>query len=230
MKFLNFVFFISFLTNVNSFSDYRLTCKTKNFLDYMKKKTPRNDLINEKFSILNENFQLPDFKFKEINLDNESDNDKIITKGTDDYFKDKKCILFGLPGAFTPTCSAYHLPGYENLYDQFKEIGIDEIYCISVNDVFVMKKWKEYEKINKVKLIADGTCSFTKSIGMNANWTKERGFGERSWRYSAYIENGLVKKSFIERPFKDESVEDPFEVSDAETMLKYLKESLTIKI
>ena len=142
----------------------------------------------------------------------------------------EKIILFGLPGAFTPTCSSKHLPGYENLYDEFKELGIDEIYCVSVNDVYVIKKWKEYENINKVKLIADGTCSFTRSIGMNVNWIKERGFGERSWRYSAYIENGIVINSFIESPFKDESVEDPFEVSDAETMLSYLKEKLRIKV
>ena len=119
---------------------------------------------------------------------------------------------------------------YEKLYDKFKELGIDEIYCVSVNDVYVMKKWKEYENINKVKLIADGTCSFTRSIGMNVNWIKERGLGERSWRYSAYIENGIVINSFIESPFKDESVEDPFEVSDAETMLSYLKEKLRIEV
>ena len=180
--------------------------------------------------ILNENFKLPNFKFKEHNLDIKTGGDKIIKKDTDDYFKDKKCVLFGLPGAFTPTCSSKHLPGYEKLYDEFKELGIDEIYCVSVNDFYVMKKWKECENINKVKLIADGTCSFTRSIGMNVKWIKERGLGERSWRYSAYIEDGIVINSFIESPFKDESVEDPFEVSDAETMLSYLKEKLRIKV
>ncbi len=231
MKFFSFLFLLNFLT-VNCFSDYGLISNNPRLLSYYTKKYDSNKdkLMNEKFSILNENFQLPNFKFKEHNLDIKTGGNKIIERDTDDYFKDKKCVLFGLPGAFTPTCSSRHLPGYEKLYDEFKELGIDEIYCVSVNDVYVMKKWKEYENINKVKLIADGTCSFTRSIGMNVNWIKERGFGERSWRYSAYIENGIVINSFIESPFKDESVEDPFEVSDAETMLSYLKEKLRIKV
>ena len=93
-----------------------------------------------------------------------------------------------------------------------------------------MKKWKECENINNVQLIADGTCEFTKSIGMNVSWFKERGFGERSWRYSAYIENGYVINAFVEKPFKNESVDDPFEVSDAETMLSYLREKLNVKV
>ena len=231
MKIIRLIFLINAFIAVNCFSDYGLICKNPKLMEYYRKKYEiYKDKIDEKTSILNENFQLPNFNFKEHILDLESNGDKIINKNTNDYFKDKKCILFGLPGAFTPTCTSKHLPGYEMLYDEFKELGIDEIYCISVNDVFVMKKWKEYENINKVKLISDGTCSFTKSIGMNVNWVKERGFGERSWRYSAYIENGIVINTFIERPFKDESVEDPFEVSDAETMLSYLKEKLKIKV
>jgi peroxiredoxin len=231
MKFLSFLLLLNFLS-VNCFSDYGLICNNPKLLSYYRKKYESNKekLMDEKFSILHKNFQLPNFKFKEHDLDSKTDGGKIIERNTDDYFKDKKCVLFGLPGAFTPTCSSKHLPGYEKLYDEFKELGIDEIYCVSVNDVYVMKKWKEYENINKVKLIADGTCSFTRSIGMNVNWIKERGFGERSWRYSAYIENGVVINSFIESPFKDESVEDPFEVSDAETMLSYLKEKLKIKV
>jgi peroxiredoxin len=231
MKFFSFLFFINFLT-VNCFSDYGLICNNPGLLSYYRKKYDSNKdkLMNEKLSLIDKNFILPNFKFKEYKLDIKSDGDKIIEKDTNDYFKDKKCILFGVPGAFTPTCSSKHLPGYEKLYDKFKELGIDEIYCVSVNDVYVMKKWKEYENINKVKLIADGTCSFTRSIGMNVNWIKERGLGERSWRYSAYIENGIVINSFIESPFKDESVEDPFEVSDAETMLSYLKEKLRIEV
>jgi len=232
MRIFSLLFLINILNTVNSFSDYGLICKNPKLMEYYKKKYEfyKDKIDDEKISVLSKNFELPSFKFKEHILDTESNSDKIIDKGTNDYFKDKKCILFGLPGAFTPTCTSQHLPGYEKLYDEFKELGIDEIYCISVNDIFVMKKWKEYENINKVKLIADGTCSFTKAIGMNVNWVKERGFGERSWRYSAYIENGVVINTFIERPFKDESVEDPFEVSDAETMLSYLKEKLRVKV
>lgn len=232
MRIFSIIFLINILNTVNSFSDYGLICKNPKLMEYYRKKYEiyKDKIDDEKISVLNKNFKLPKFKFKEHQLDTESNGDKIIDKGTDDYFKDKKCILFGLPGAFTPTCTSQHLPGYEKLYDEFKEMGIDEIYCISVNDVFVMKKWREYENINKVKLIADGTCSFTKAIGMNVNWVKERGFGERSWRYSAYIENGVVINTFIERPFKNESVEDPFEVSDAETMLSYLREKLRVKV
>lgn len=226
MKILNYLFLISFLNSVICYTDYKLICQNPKLLEYYSKKYDR--LKYEKKSILSTNFKLPEFKFKEHQLN--SDGDKITIKNTGDYFRDKKCIMFGLPGAFTPTCTSKHLPGYEKLYDEFKELGIDEIYCVSVNDVFVMKKWKECENINNVQLIADGTCEFTKSIGMNVSWFKERGFGERSWRYSAYIENGYVINAFVEKPFKNESVDDPFEVSDAETMLSYLREKLRVKV
>jgi len=232
MNFLKLFFLINIFNFVTSFSDYGLICNNPKLLEHYSRKyvINKDKLMNEKLSILDKNFQLPDCKFKEFVPDAKSSNNKIIDKGTDDYFKDKKCVLFGLPGAFLPTCTNHHLPGYEKLYDEFKKLGIDEIYCISVNDVFVLNNWKESGNIKKVKLISDGTCSFTKSIGMNAHWTKEKGLGERSWRYSAYIENNMVINTFIERPFKDESIDDPFEVSDAETMLSYLREKLKIKV
>ena len=157
---------------------------------------------------------------------------------TDDYFKGKKCILFSLPGAFTPTCSSSHLPGYEKYYDEFKKLGIDDIYCLSVNDAFVMRKWGidqglEEDKtpgslgFKKVKLIPDGACHFTRGVGMSCTWESERGFGERSWRYSTLVIDGIVKKVFIEKPFVQNSEADPFEVSNAETMLELFKNELS---
>ena len=142
--------------------------------------------------------------------------------------------MFSLPGAFTPTCSSSHLPGYENLYEEFKKLGIDEVYCLSVNDAFVMRKWGLDQGLEedltpgslgfkKVKLIPDGACKFTRSVGMSCNWESERGFGERSWRYSALVMDGVVKKVFIEQPMVQDSGPDPFEVSDAKTMLDYVK-------
>lgn len=157
---------------------------------------------------------------------------------TDDYFKGKRCVLFALPGAFFPTCS-FHLREYEIYYDGFKDLGIDEVYCLSVNDAFVMRKWGIDVGLEEdltpgslgfknVKLIPDGTCEFTQAMGMNCTWTTELGLGERSWRYSAYIEDCVIKQIFVEQPMighlKRWPKEEPFEVSDAKTMLNYLKE------
>jgi thioredoxin-dependent peroxiredoxin len=114
---------------------------------------------------------------------------------TRDLMEDKRVVVFALPGAFTPTCSASHLPGYETAYDEIKSLGIDEVYCLSVNDAHVMRQWglqqglveknnKTVGNFEKVKLIPDGTASFTRSMGMSIVWSSERGFGERSWRYS----------------------------------------------
>ena len=188
-----------------------------------------------------ENMVLPLVTFKtRTRVESDSENPfewKDLT--TDDYFKNKKCVLFSLPGAFTPTCSASHLPGYEKLYDQFKKLGVDEVYCLSVNDAFVMRKWGLDQGLEedltpgslgfkKVKLIPDGACLFTREIGMSCTWDSERGFGERSWRYSSLVIDGVVKKVFIEEPFVQNSEADPYQVSDAETMLNYVKD-LVIK-
>ena len=141
---------------------------------------------------------------------------------TDEIFKGKKIILFALPGAFTPTCSSQHLPGYEAHYDEFKKLGVDEVICLSVNDAFVMNAWREDQKVEKVKLLPDGSAEFTK--GMNMLVEKyDLGFGLRSWRYSMYAEDGEIKKIFIEPGFRDNCPNDPFGVSGAETMLEYLK-------
>lgn len=141
---------------------------------------------------------------------------------TEDIFAGKKIVLFGLPGAFTPTCSSTHLPGYENNYEAFKALGVDEVYCLSVNDAFVMYQWAKNLGITKIKMLPDGNSEFTRKIGMLVK--KENiGFGNRSWRYSMYVENGEIKEMFMEPGYDDNHDDDPFEVSDAETMLNYLK-------
>jgi peroxiredoxin len=143
---------------------------------------------------------------------------------SDDLFAGKKIVLFALPGAFTPTCDGKHLPGYEEFYDQFKDLGIDEVYCLSVNDAFVMNQWGKKLNIGKVKLLPDGSGEFTKEIGMMVK-KDNLGFGERSWRYSVYMEDGEIKKAFVEEGFSDDCPDDPFEISDAQTMLTYLQEA-----
>jgi peroxiredoxin len=136
-------------------------------------------------------------------------------------FEGKKVVVFSLPGAFTPICSSAHLPGYEASYDEFKKLGIDEVYCLSVNDAFVMNQWGKAQGVSKVKFIPDGSGLFTEAMGMLVK-KENLGFGKRSWRYSMYVEDGTVKKMFVEPGFSDNYKDDPFEVSDAKTMLKYL--------
>ena len=153
---------------------------------------------------------------------------------TADLFAGKRVVLFALPGAFTPTCSSSHLPGYHAAYEQLMATGIDEVYCLSVNDAFVMRQWGLHLGLPEdptvggpgfqtVKLIPDGAAAFTRGMGMSTVWSSERGFGERSWRYSAVIHDGVIEKLFVEQPKVQNSGPDPFEVSDAETMLAYLQ-------
>jgi peroxiredoxin len=141
---------------------------------------------------------------------------------SDEIFKNKKVIVFSLPGAFTPTCSSTHLPGYEAAYDAFKSLGVDEIYCLSVNDAFTMFQWGKHLNISRVKLLPDGNADFTRGMGALVQ-KRNLGFGERSWRYSMYVVNGVIEKMFIEPGFSDDCPTDPFEVSDAGTMMTYLK-------
>ena len=142
---------------------------------------------------------------------------------TTEIFDDKKVVVFALPGAFTPTCSSEQLPGYEEKYDEIKALGIDEIYCVSVNDAFVMNAWFRDEKISKVKAIGDGEAIFTQGMGMLVNKPKQ---GMRSWRYSMVVNNGEVLKVF-EEPGKNNASDDddPYTVSDPDTMIKYLKDN-----
>ena len=144
---------------------------------------------------------------------------------TTEIFDDKKVVVFALPGAFTPTCSSQQLPGYEEKYDELKALGVDEVYCLSVNDAFVMNAWARDQKIERVKVLPDGSGVFTQGMGMLVN-KDHVGFGMRSWRYSMLVDNGEVVKMF-EEPGKNNAGDngDPFEVSDADTMIKYLKEN-----
>ncbi len=141
---------------------------------------------------------------------------------SDDLFTNRKVVLFALPGAFTPTCSSTHLPRYEELYGEFRTAGIDDVICLSVNDAFVMFQWGKHQGIEKVRMLPDGSGEFTRKMGMLVN-KDNLGFGMRSWRYSAFIDNGEIKRLFAEPGFSDNAESDPFEVSDADTMMSYLK-------
>ncbi|SCA56042.1 putative Peroxiredoxin [Candidatus Terasakiella magnetica] len=141
---------------------------------------------------------------------------------TDDVFKDKNVVLFSLPGAFTPTCSTSHLPRFEELYEEFKDQGVDAVVCLSVNDAFVMFQWGKAQGAENVFLLPDGNAEFTRKMGMLVD-KSNLGFGMRSWRYSMYVENGEIKQLFSEDGYSDNCPTDPFEVSDADTMLNYLK-------
>jgi len=141
---------------------------------------------------------------------------------TDEIFAGKRVVLFALPGAFTPTCSSTHLPGYENNYDAFKAEGIDEVYCLSVNDAFTMFQWGNHMGVEKVKLLPDGSGEFSR--GMDMLVAKDNlGFGLRSWRYSMLVEDGEIVKLFSEPGKQDDCPTDPFEVSDADTMLAFIR-------
>ena len=138
-----------------------------------------------------------------------------------DLFKDKRVILFALPGAYTPTCSAYQLPGYEENYAFFQSKGIDEIYCISVNDTFVMNAWFRFQNIKNVKPIPDGSGKFTKELGMLVD-KDNLGFGMRSWRYSLLVNDGVIEAAFVEDGITDNAEDDPYEVADPATMASYI--------
>lgn len=142
---------------------------------------------------------------------------------TDDIFNNKSVVVFSLPGAFTPTCSSTHLPEYEERYQEFKDLGVDEVYCLSVNDAFVMYNWAKDQGIEHIKMIPDGSAEFTRKMGMLVK-KDNLGFGLRSWRYSMHVVDGEIKKIFVEEGFSDDCPTDPFSVSDAGTMLEYLKE------
>ena len=143
--------------------------------------------------------------------------DRWVDVTTEALFKDKTVIVFSLPGAFTPTCSTSHLPRYNELAGLFARQGVDSILCVSVNDTFVMNAWKAEQRADNITFIPDGNGEFTRGMEMLVE-KADLGFGTRSWRYSMLVRNGVVEKMFVE-PNKPG---DPFEVSDADTMLRYL--------
>lgn len=148
---------------------------------------------------------------------------KILTsKGLEDLeyasvFQDKRVVVFSLPGAFTPTCSSTHLPTFEKLAHLFYENGIDDIYCISVNDPFVMDSWAKDQGAKNVKLLPDGNGDFTNKMGFLVD-KQDLGFGNRSWRYAMVVNDGVIEALFVE----PQKPGDPFEVSDAHTVLEYI--------
>ena len=143
-------------------------------------------------------------------------------KSTYDYFAGKRVVLFSLPGAFTPTCSTYQLPGFENNFAEFKSLGIKDIYCVSVNDAFVMNCWAKDQKIKKVKMIPDGSGKFTREMEMLV--IKDNlGFGPRSWRYACVVNNGLIEKWFVEPGMEDNCESDPYGETSPENILDWLR-------
>ena len=151
---------------------------------------------------------------------------KWVKKNTDEFFKDKRVVLFSLPGAFTPTCSSQQLPGFEKNFEVIKSLGIEAIYCCSVNDSFAMNEWAKKMNINNIKLIPDGSGVFTKYMGMLI--AKDHiGFGQRSWRYMAIINDGFVEKWWQEPGINNEGIDnDPYIESTPEKCLEYLKKKI----
>jgi peroxiredoxin len=156
------------------------------------------------------------------------ENGEFVSRKSAELFDGKRVVVFSLPGAFTPTCSAYQLPGFEEKYDDFRSLGIDDIYCISVNDGFVMNAWAQDQNIEKVKLIPDGNAYFTRSMGMLVN-KSNLGFGDRSWRYAMVVDNGVISKLFLEDGMRDNSDTDPYVESTPENVLEYVKSTILEK-
>ena len=147
---------------------------------------------------------------------------EFVTRSSHELFTGKRVIIFSLPGAFTPTCSTYQLPGFDEKFEVFKEQGIDEIYVVSVNDAFVMNAWAVDCKIKNIKTIPDGNAEFTTAMGMNV--AKDNlGFGQRSWRYAAIINDCKVEKIFEEPGKSDNFGEDPYGETSPENLLEYLQ-------
>ena len=163
-----------------------------------------------------EQYQVPqvEFVFRE--------NSEFVTRTTADLFDGKRVVIFSLRGAFSPTCSAYQLPGFEERFEEFVQLGIDAIYCISVNDGFVMNAWAKDQGIEKVTLIPDGNAYFTRSMGQLV-LKSNLGFGERSWRYAAVVDNGIIEKLFEEPGRSDNAADDPYGETTPEAVLEYVR-------
>ena len=166
-----------------------------------------------------EGYTIPEvqFQFRE--------SGEFVTRTSAELFNDKRVVIFSLPGAFTPTCSAYQLPGFEEKYEEFAALGIDAIYCVSVNDGFVMNAWAKDQGIEKVKLIPDGNAYFTRSMGYLVS-KSNLGFGDRSWRYAAVVDDRIIEKIFVEDGFRDNADTDPYEATTPEAVFEYVKSSV----
>ena len=149
--------------------------------------------------------------------------DKIWVEMTkQQLFDGKRVVVFGLPGAFTPTCSSQQLPGYEQAYSEFRDAGIDDIYCVTVNDSFICNEWHIDQGLVNVKLIPDGSAEFTIKMGMDVR-KDNLGFGIRSWRYAAIIDDGHVIQEFVEPGFADNFEGDPYDISAPDNVLDNVK-------
>ena len=150
---------------------------------------------------------------------------EFVTRKSSELFDNKRVVIFSLPGAFTPTCSAYQLPGFEENYGAFRDLGIDAIYCISVNDAFTMNAWAQDQNIQNVQLIPDGNAYFTRSMGQLVAKTN-LGFGQRSWRYAAVVTDGIIERLFEEPGKCDNADSDPYEITTPENVLNYIRTSV----
>ena len=145
---------------------------------------------------------------------------------SDDYFKGKRVVVFSLPGAFTPTCSTYQVPGFDALYDLMRNAGADEVYCISVNDSYVMNAWAKHQEVQNLQMIPDGNGEFTRMMGMLID-KRHLGFGMRSWRYAMIVNNGEVEAWFEEPGCNNDGTDsDPYGETTPEKVLEYLQQSM----
>ena len=168
---------------------------------------------------------VPDVTFK-VRVRDESIGGDNPFKWTDvtthDIFSGKRVVVFSLPGAFTPTCSTYQVPGFEENYDLMRSLDVDEIYVISVNDTFVMRKWMIDQGVEKIKFIPDGNGEFTEKMGMLV-CKDNLGFGSRSWRYAMVVDNGMIEQFWEEPGRCDNADDDPYGETDPNNILDYLK-------
>ena len=141
---------------------------------------------------------------------------------TSEIFDNRRVLVFSLPGAFTPTCSTFQVPGFEENYEKIRNLGIDEIYVISVNDTFVMRKWMLDQNVEKIKFIPDGNGQFTRQMGMLVD-KSNLGFGMRSWRYAMIVDKGIIEKMFVEPGYCDNAEQDPYGETCPENILHYLE-------
>ena len=163
------------------------------------------------------------FHLRERCLDSREENPfRWVLKTSEALFAGKTVIIVGVPGAFTPTCTANHIPRFEMLHEQFMAEGVDEIFCTAVNDAFVMRQWALSIDIGRVQMLPDGNGTFARRMGALVG-KNNRGFGARSWRYALLAKDSQITTVFAEEGLQDDAVEDPFERSDADAMLAYLR-------
>ena len=174
-----------------------------------------------------ENYAVPNVTFKIRVMNAASGEFEWAYPTTADYFAGKRVVVFSLPGAFTPTCSTFQVPGFDALYEDILALGVDDVYCISVNDGFVMNAWAKDQQLRNLTLIPDGSGEFTE--GMRMLVAKDNlGFGKRSWRYAMVVNDGAVEKMFVEPGMSDDCPTDPYGETTPENVIDYLKEAVSV--